>query len=143
MLHYLADGVFDPTVRADLSPSLMLSLAGTRARFQRCVIHTHTHRHARVHTVHAHTDYVLIMIFYVRVRKLIITCLFPRSYCAGLVMATKQIFFSSESSQIQTSASAVFLILCHYCFFSLQREQQRLLASSNFTDLEQRQKRIR
>lgn len=49
-LHYLADGVFDPTVGAELSPSLMLRLAGSGARFQCRVTHKRTH-----------TDYVLIM----------------------------------------------------------------------------------
>lgn len=32
-VHYLSDGVFDPTVQAELSPSLMLSLAESRAGF--------------------------------------------------------------------------------------------------------------
>lgn len=96
-LHYLADGVFDPTARTDLGPSLMLNLAATRARFHDCI--TLTHKHVRTHT-----DYVLIMIFYVRATKLIIAFLFPQSNCAGLDMAPKQIFFSSGSAQIQTSA---------------------------------------
>lgn len=109
----------------------MLNLAATRARFHYCI--THTHKHACTHTVRTHTDYVLIIIFCVRVRKLIITCLFPQSNCAGLVMATKQIFFSSESSQIQTSASLILLTMCQFllflpaewtaqtCFFTFQR----------------------
>lgn len=40
MLHYLAGGVFDPTARTDLSSSLMLNLAGTRAHFH--YFHTQT-----------------------------------------------------------------------------------------------------
>lgn len=93
MLHYLADRVFDPTARTDLSPSLMLNLAGTRAHFHYCISLAHKH-------VHTHTDYVLIMIFCVRVTKLIIAFFFPQSICAGLDMAPKQIFFSSGCAQI-------------------------------------------
>lgn len=61
MLHYLADGVFDPTVQAEPSPSLMLSLAESGAGFHYSI--TLTHKQAHKHTACAHTDYVLIMIF--------------------------------------------------------------------------------
>ncbi len=53
-LHYLADGVFDPTARADLSPSLMLNLAGTRARFHFCITHTHTQARMYTHCAYTH-----------------------------------------------------------------------------------------
>lgn len=59
-LHYLADRAFDPTVRTELSPSLMLSLAGSRVRFHYGF--TLTRKHARTHTMLTRTDYVLIMI---------------------------------------------------------------------------------
>lgn len=95
----------------------MLNLAGTRACCHYCI--TLTHKHACTHT-----HYVLIMIFYVRVPKLMITCLLPLSICAGLFKTTQQIFYSSESSLIQSSASVVSLIICHFTRFSLQSELQ-------------------
>lgn len=51
-LHYLAGGVFDPSVRADRSPSLMLNLAATRARFHYRI--TRAHKQAYAHTLGTH-----------------------------------------------------------------------------------------
>lgn len=81
MLHYLADGLFDPAARTELSPSLMLNPTGARAHFP------YSHTQPRLYALK-------LTLFYDPLWKSLSinhSILYPQSNCAGLDSVTSGI----------------------------------------------------
>lgn len=105
-LHYLTDGVFDPTAEADLSPSLMLNLAGTRVSYHYCLNHISKH-------AWTHNNYALIMTFEVRAPKLVL-CL-RLNLLVKLKQQNRFLFLLKYLTHSGKKFSFLYLSSCQLC----------------------------